>query len=406
VDRPVAAPGRRHGFPCFDGLRAIAAVSVVLVHTAFPSGFTTRSRTWGAYTSRLEIGVAVFFLISGFLLYRPFVEAHLAGRSRPAFGPYMRRRVLRIVPAYWVALFFAAYVLHTVPPIHGARSAVVYFGFLQIYFRPYILGGISAAWTLCVEVSFYLFLPLYALGLAAWSGRRGRQGGPGDRLRCEILGLVGLFALSQLYKVAVYAEPSRPQTGAGTWLPAQLDLFAFGMALAVASAWWSEHGEEPAVLGSRLMPAAAWIGALGTFWLVSTHAGLPRLPLYQATFAQAEDRQLLYGLFALFLLLPAVFGPQERGPVRALLRWRPIVWTGLVSYGIYLWHEAWVTEMLRWLHRPLFTVSFVGLTVGVLALTLVTAAASYVLVERPSQRLGRLPRPRPAALRTAAAVEP
>ncbi|MGH2929844.1 MAG: acyltransferase family protein, partial [Solirubrobacteraceae bacterium] len=70
-------------FPCFDGLRALAALSVIGVHTTFVSGFTGRSGI-GRYTSRLEIGVSVFFVISGFLLYRPFVAAHFEGREAPA----------------------------------------------------------------------------------------------------------------------------------------------------------------------------------------------------------------------------------------------------------------------------------------------------------------------------------
>src|ERR1700691_422377 len=86
----------RH-FPCFDGLRAIAAILVVLVHTSFASGFTVRSAA-GIYTARLEVGVSVFFLISGFLLYRPFAASHIAGGAPPAIGKFWVRRFLRIMP--------------------------------------------------------------------------------------------------------------------------------------------------------------------------------------------------------------------------------------------------------------------------------------------------------------------
>jgi peptidoglycan/LPS O-acetylase OafA/YrhL len=109
-DPPVATP--RH-FECFDGLRAIAAVSVLLLHTAWTSGFTSRS-SLGIYTSRLEIGVSVFFLISGFLLYRPFAVSHFVGRDQPDAGRFWVRRLLRIVPAYWLALTVLAYGFHAV----------------------------------------------------------------------------------------------------------------------------------------------------------------------------------------------------------------------------------------------------------------------------------------------------
>ena len=77
---------------------AIAAISVLLLHTAWASGFTLRS-SLGIYASRLEIGVSIFFLISGFLLYRPFVASHLSGRASPNTRRFWERRLLRIVPA-------------------------------------------------------------------------------------------------------------------------------------------------------------------------------------------------------------------------------------------------------------------------------------------------------------------
>jgi peptidoglycan/LPS O-acetylase OafA/YrhL len=299
--------------------------------------------------------------------------------------PYLKRRILRIVPAYWVALFFAAYVLHTVrPPIDTLKSVVIYFGFLQIYFSNYVLHGISAAWTLCVEMSFYLFLPLYAALQAAW-GRRSR-----DRLRNELIGLAALVVISEVWKIAVFAHKSGQQTGAGTWLPAQLDLFAAGMLFAVASVWWSSGDRrEPAVLCRPWVPAVSWLVALVCFWAVSTRLHLPRVPVYEATLGQALGRQLLYGAFAFFLLLPAVFGPQQRGLIRQGLSSRPAVALGVISYGIYLWHETWMLKVLDWLHRPLFRTGFLKLTIAVTVLAVASAALSYVFVEQPFQRLGR-----------------
>ena len=111
---------------------------------------------------------------------------------------------------------------------------------------------------------------------------------------------------------------------------------------------------------------------------------------------EALGRQLLYGAFAFFLLIPAVFGPQDRGLIRRVLRSRPAVASGVVSYGIYLWHETWMLKILDWLHRPLFTTSFLKLTLRVTVLAVGSAALSYVLVEQPFQRLGRR-RPAPPA---------
>src|SRR6516225_7061020 len=132
---PVAAETRSRGthFPCFDGLRAIAALTVIGVHTAFASGFTTKHPGWGRYTSRLEIGVEVFFVISGFLLYRPFVAHHFGGRSARPAGAFWLRRVKRIIPAYWVAFLVITYVMRADTVVHSPVAPLVYLGFAQIY---------------------------------------------------------------------------------------------------------------------------------------------------------------------------------------------------------------------------------------------------------------------------------
>ena len=100
---------RAERFPLFDSLRAIAALSVIGVHGAVTAGIYNDS-TLRQFVSHLDVGVQIFFVISGFLLYRPFARARLEGADRPATGPYAWRRFLRIVPAYWVALTVIAWV--------------------------------------------------------------------------------------------------------------------------------------------------------------------------------------------------------------------------------------------------------------------------------------------------------
>ncbi len=158
-------------FPCFDGLRALAALSVVGVHTAFVSGLTGRS--WlGHYTARLEIGVSVFFVISGFLLYRPFAVAHLGGRPANAIWTFWARRLRRIIPAYWLAFLAITYVFGVGTVRHDWWSPLVYLGFAQIYLPHYVLTGVTQAWSLCTEMSFYLMLPLWAALVARVAGKQ------------------------------------------------------------------------------------------------------------------------------------------------------------------------------------------------------------------------------------------
>ena len=143
-----------------EGLRAIAALSVMGTHLGFASGLTFRSH-FGAYFARMDIGVAIFFVLSGYLLYRPFIRADLEDRRSPHLGAYFWRRTLRIVPAYWVALAAIPIVLG-IDKIRTLGDLVIYGGFLQIYDQGRALGGITQAWSLCTELSFYLALPVYA----------------------------------------------------------------------------------------------------------------------------------------------------------------------------------------------------------------------------------------------------
>jgi peptidoglycan/LPS O-acetylase OafA/YrhL len=364
----------RH-FPCFDGLRAIAATLVVLVHTSYASGFTLRSSA-GIYTARFEIGVSVFFLISGFLLYRPFAASHMAAGAAPAVGKFWARRFLRIFPAYWLAFAITNYVMHIDRHVHpGWKSLLIYLALLQVYFPSHALTGITQAWSLCTEVAFYLFLPLFAVVLS--SRRRSDR----SQLGRELVAVGVLFATGLGVRFWLLHLHTPLASVALEWLPACLDLFALGMLLAVLSGWLTHRDSTPRWLWNPVMPWLSWSVAIGMLWAVS-HLGVSRSPLEHNTPGRGLALEVLYGLFAFFLLLPAVFGPQRTGVIRAALRWKPIAALGIVSYGVYLWHQAWVDKYLQWT-GALFRVPLLEMFGAVLGLAVVSATASYLLVERP-----------------------
>jgi peptidoglycan/LPS O-acetylase OafA/YrhL len=367
------SPRPRH-FPCFDGLRAVAAMLVVLVHTSFASGFTTRSPE-GIYTARLEIGVSVFFLISGFLLYRPFAASHVGAGLRPGIGRFWVRRLLRIVPAYWLAFAVTTYWMHVNTVRPGWRSLLIYLGFAQIYFPSHAVSGITQAWSLCTEVSFYLFLPLFAAAIVA------RRRSDRHQLRRELVALGVLFAAGLGVRFWLLHQHRPLASVALDWLPAYLDLFALGMLLAVLSSWLAHRRAEPRWLWHPVMPWVSWAAAAGALWWVS-HLGISRLPLQHNPPGRGMAQELLYGLFALLVLAPAVFGPQDRGLIRRALASPPVAALGVVSYGVYLWHQAWVTMFLRWYHD--FLRAPPGTMFAVVAgLAIASASASYLVVERP-----------------------
>src|SRR3954471_25084362 len=188
VEPAVAPPPGNPRFPLFDGLRAIAAFSVLLYHTSAYSGAHSQSAA-GTVLARLNIGVVIFFVISGFLLYRPFVAARMDARPGPGTVKYARRRFLRIVPAYWVALTILAFY----PGVGGLWSDFwpILYGFGQVYSVDTVLDGIGPAWTLCTEVVFYALLPVYAFVVARLLRSR-----PGA-VRIELI-LLGILALASI----------------------------------------------------------------------------------------------------------------------------------------------------------------------------------------------------------------
>lgn len=395
-DRPGRMGEERDGGPRFrlvDSLRAIAALSVFGVHLPFAAQMS-EDNPLRPYLFQLGGGVAVFFLISGFLLYRPFARARYAGVRGPSAASFLQRRALRITPAYWVALPLVVLLIGrsgeaaTATPVFSREGVLAYFGFLQVYDPDTLLGGISAAWSLCVEATFYALLPLWAMLLRRFPVRSERA-----FLRSELLGLAGLFAIGAAW-TAVAAANTRLNatvfldvTQLEPWLyvlPGYLDHFAAGMAMAVVSVVAAERTTTHRAV--RVIDRAPWLP-----WAVAALAFFLMAQL-AAWFPDSRPTQLvavheLQVVFAAGLLLPAVFGDPDRGLVRRLLANRVLLWIGIVSYGLYLWHAAILSKLASLGAQD--GLGSLGYLVAGLGLSLLAAAASFYAVERPALRLGR-----------------
>jgi peptidoglycan/LPS O-acetylase OafA/YrhL len=372
-------------FPLVDALRAIAALAVLGTHVAFFGGAYEGHTALGPYAQRLDVGVTVFFLISGFLLYRPFLLARVDGGPTPAAGAYAWRRFLRIVPAYWLALTVTVLALGT-PGVFTADGVPAYYGLAQTYRTATIGGGLTQAWTLSIEVAFYAFLPVYA----ALQRRL-----PGRALRTELMGLGALVAVSEAWKAAVLAsgDPAKVHIDPALLaLPAYFDHFALGMGLALLTVWIERRGRAPRWVGALdRAPLAAWGLAAVAFWAVSTRIGLGDRVFGPMSNGQYLERHALYAAVALGLMLPAVVGDPARGAPRRILASRVLAWLGLVSYGIYLWHPTVLDLMSRWGFGDVHVVHpYVTWAVGGVAASAAVAAVSYYGLERPLLSLKRL----------------
>ncbi len=370
---PGLAPAKTGDrYPALDGLRAIAVLCVVMTHIGFQTGQTFRGEV-GALLARLDFGVTIFFLLSGFLLYGPFVRATLAGRPVPSTRTYLRNRALRILPGYWVAVLVVMPVMASrfVSPGELANQLLL----LQSYTEGHLLPGLTQMWSLGVEVAFYVALPL--LAACARTG-----------LRSQARLLSAMVVASVLWTLMTRGLGFPDASVGGLWLPAYLDWFALGMAVAVARAWHDRTGRWPVLDQLGDAGGTCWaIGAL-LLWLTATPLSGPR-GLEPATPGEALTKHLLYGLAALFLLLPAVFGTDDRSPVRRFLESPPMRWVGKVSYGVFLWHLLVLELVFRLPGFTLFDANVPLVMALVIPASLAVAALSLRLVEEPALRLKR-----------------
>ncbi|HKP89751.1 MAG TPA: acyltransferase [Thermoleophilaceae bacterium] len=385
---------RADRFFLVDSLRGVAALMVLAVHVSWLSG-AFEIGTWSApYFARLEAAFAMFFAISGFLLYRPFVRARLLGEPPLSAKAYGWRRFLRIVPAFWVALVVIALWLGD--DLWSGSEILRQFGFLQLYYGAGTNDVIPQAWTLSVEIAFYALLPLWAALMRRVPGRDFQA-----RLRGEVVAVsalvVGSLAFSAvlLYSHAITRVRYSPQPLLAS-LPGYMDHIALGMLLAVVSVWVLDRRDGDLPQPLRLLarfPSIAW--AIAVLALVVGALTLGLHTYYTPT--EYMVRHLLNSVVAVAVLIPAVFGDPRRGLTRRILGTRAIVYVGLISYGFYLFHWAVIQQLFRWKldgtvdFLTSYWVWFLASLVGALVL----GSLSYYLVERPALSLKRLVPPRP-----------
>lgn len=355
-------------FPLFDGLRAVAALLVFTIHAIYQAEVQTgRLHWWYPLGVHLDVAVPIFFGISGFLLYRPFLAARARGRS-VRLKAYAWRRALRIIPAYWVALTIVT-IWFDLPEVQSLEGILRFYGFAQIYAEDTALRGVGQAWTLNVEVAFYATLPLIAWAIA----------------RRPLLGVLGLIGGSIAWKMLALSASDAAAPGFALWhypMPTWLDHLGIGMLLAVLS-----------VRGVRLpaverFPGLAWGAALG-FWLAAVAVGPDGRTGY-VTDPEYLARHLLYVATVGCVLLPGVFGDPSRGLVRRFLGSRPMAYVGRVSYSFYLMHFTLIAQFMLWFQIPTSALGWALWVGGTLGGGIAMGAIGHHLIERPFMALGAL----------------
>ncbi len=323
--------------PALDGLRGLAALLIICTHCGVPG------------TQAGFLGVDIFFVLSGFLITSLLaVEIHRTGKID--LGRYSLARMLRLYPP--LLIFLIAYVLLAGGNTQAFRDATVAGLFLSDYLKQPPL--IAHTWSLAVEFHYYLIWPLLALLII-----RGRS------WQTQIAVLSGLYVAGTAWRLSTMYL-SGGWSGYPTF-DTRLSGLLLGGLTAILAARYAGDG--------WIVKLAPWLAVL----LAITIAGAPGSPI-------AMSIPMIVVELCTAGLIMALLG--NRGVAFRALASKPLVYTGTISYSLYLWH------VLAALVLPAATVWYWKLPV-VLALTYLIATVSWFAVEAPAMafrhRLGTRP---------------
>jgi peptidoglycan/LPS O-acetylase OafA/YrhL len=352
--------------PAIDGLRALAVSAVVIFHlwsSALPGGFT---------------GVDIFFVISGFVVTRSVLGKRF-DTMRSFLAWFYARRLVRIMPALLAMLLVTILATQLFVPTSWLSNSIpvvgtaAFFGLSNIllatdtdsYFGPQAgYNPFTHTWSLGVEEQFYLLFPLLLFPLL-------RSGG--DPLRHKLL--VRRVLLLSIASLLIAA-----------WLPQR---YAFYLIL---SRFW-ELGAGM-LLCLTLPRWQAWVTAAP----LRTPFTLAGIALVAAGLAIPESPRFPFPLALLPVLgttlLIALVATLPTAPLTRLFSLKPVVWLGLLSYSLYLWHWP-VFVLFRWTTG----LQTLPLQLTALAIAVALSILSYRLLEQPlraSPRIAAMPRGRVA----------
>jgi len=341
-----------------DSLRAIAVFAVIITHT------------WLAGSTYGHLAVRFFFVLSGFLITRHLLGSFSDGRQTPgsALRAFYVRRSFRIMPAYYALLLIMFFL-----EADGWRDQWYWHAFYgtNVLFTktdswsPWFF---SHLWSLSVEQQFYLAWPLVVMLL----GRK-------------FLAPACFLGIAIAVGVRIVISLKMPGTTVIYWtMPtSSWDALAVGGLLALAPAV-----KELSIFKWRAM-IPVYAGVILLYWLLE----YPSSP-----FAAALWYELIEVLPLLIFAHLVFLGYHDALP--RFLNWRILTQLGLISYGIYLYHELAI-DLFQRVAGPQYYPSLIQFA-GASVISVVLAAISWVLLERPAQQVGRQlsSRSRPETIRS------
>ncbi len=365
-----------------DGLRGVAVLLVLWYHI-WEISWLPAPVSWLQFVPETGfIGVHLFFFLSGFVISYPFVRACVQGRAQPSWSHFAWRRLLKIVPSYVLAIgvAYAIGYAQVQPYADTLRDLLTHLLFIHTWF-PYRFGTINGVlWTLAVEVEFYCLFPI------VWNAFK----------RAPWLTAAVMIVVAWMWR-AWFAHCCM-QTLFPTYeenLPGYLDIFACGM---IASYVYVRFGDRIRASSWKLAaPIVALGGIVALAALLQNLYGFRLADQWQGVW-QIDKRPLLGLSFAIIavgsLLSPAWW--------QLLLDNPPLRFLAAISYNLYLYHQLFARDLLKW-HIPPYAGDphfdpdwQTRYTQIAFAVTIAQASVVTYIFERP---LLRLPMPHTWALR-------
>ena len=379
--------GSRDYVASLTGLRGVAALFVFAFHYGSLNAGLRLDLSVPVIGSLLHFpigfgfsGVDMFFVLSGFLLSLPFARSTLSGNAQQPLKRYYKRRILRVFPAYYAQLaiiLLAGSWFVTWKPVAGVSLLAHLLMFFNIGWDP-VRPIVGIWWTLPVELSFYLLLPLVASFMR-----------PGRWLALLSSGIL-LSMLYRLWAADYFASaPEGAIFRAASHVPGSRPEFLLGASAAMLVQWLNLNAIKrpgPWMLDAMFLASVAL--TMAWFWKVL----LPNGAAYWSGHWSMVIAPAFLGVPLSLMVISLYWGSR----LGSLLFANPVVYfLGLISYSLYLWHFV-VMQQAQLLLGEIYA-GWHGLAKFLFSMTLVVlvAAISYFLFERPFFRLGSRVKPRP-----------
>ncbi len=314
-----------------DGLRGVAVLLVLWYHVWEISWLPAPLPQLQFLPETGFVGVYLFFFLSGFVISYPFVRALVHGTARPAWRHFAWRRFIKIVPSYLlsIAVAYAIGYAHMQDSVPAWKAVLTHVLFVHTWFND-TYGSINGVlWTLAVEVEFYLLFPLiwWCFARAPW-------------LTAATMTAIALLWRLGLERCCYHSYfPTYSQN-----LPGYLDIFACGMLAA-----WIYCAYAVRFAASRARALAPLLFLAGVAMAVALLESLYAFR-YADQWQNVWDapRRELFGIAFGAIALGALWS--ARG-VQMVLANRVLIFLGVISYNLYLYHQMLARELL-WNHIP------------------------------------------------------